>query len=344
MTDLEPRGYLERYAPANLEFDQTPVRFEVRLAGATAQHRLFSNGAVASTGESTWTVTFPEYFTSSSYFLHLTDRPVEVRTQNYAGRERTIPVTVYGLVQPEDSQSETAVLVESAMTSTLGYLAELEGTYGPYTHAAVMVYIVRHLEPGLGGMEYCGATMTMLGSLGHELTHSWFARGVMPANGNAGWIDEAIARWRDNGYPRATSTADRTPRNLAGFPPYHRHTPRDSYDFGSLLLSELDYLFAGRGGLRPILARWYQQRRRQVITTPMFQEFLEYEGGVDLERTFARYVYGREEPDRGPPVEREVLQLEVRDRALDEVRKAWNIKELAPASRAFTAKELRELL
>ncbi len=335
MTDLGTRGYLERYAPANLEFDQTPVRVEVRLSGATNEHRLFSNGTVVAAGGTGWTITFPDYFTSSSFFLHLTDRPVEVRTQEYPGLERAIPVTAYG---------ETGAEVETAMSETLVFLAELEGTYGPYTHAAVLVYVVQSLDPGVAGMEYSGATMTMLGALGHELTHSWFARGVMPANGNAGWIDEAIARWRDNGYPRARSAPNRPPRQLAGFPPYRRHTPRDSYTFGSLLLSELDLLFETRGGLRPILARLYQQQRRQVITTPMFQAFLEQEGGVDLKAVFARYVYGRDETEEGLLVERKAESLEERGRALDEVREAWEVGELAPAPRAFTSEELRSLL
>jgi hypothetical protein len=63
-------------------------------------------------------------------------------------------------------------------------------------------------------MEYCGATMTDPGALGHELTHSWFARGVMPANGNTGWIDEAVASWRDDGYPRASRAPNRSAVNL----------------------------------------------------------------------------------------------------------------------------------
>ena len=79
-------------------------------------------------------------------------------------------------------------------------MRELEQTYGPYPHEALLIYCTGNIS---GGMEYAGATMTSLEALGHEITHSWFARGVMPANGNAGWIDEAIARWRDRGYPRA---------------------------------------------------------------------------------------------------------------------------------------------
>ena len=44
MTDLEQRGYLERHAPANLEFDQVPMRVEIRISGSSRTHRLYTNG------------------------------------------------------------------------------------------------------------------------------------------------------------------------------------------------------------------------------------------------------------------------------------------------------------
>ena len=62
------------------------------------------------------------------------------------------------------------------MQRTLEFLAELEADYGAYTHDSMTVYIA-----GRGGMEHCGATITSMSALGHEITHSWFARGVMPA-------------------------------------------------------------------------------------------------------------------------------------------------------------------
>ena len=70
---------------------------------------------------------------------------------------------------------------------------------------------------GRGGMEHCGATITSMSALAHEITHSWFARGVMPANGNAGWIDEGTARWRDRGYPTAKGFSVRQPVNLSNY-------------------------------------------------------------------------------------------------------------------------------
>ena len=324
MTDLEQRGYLERHAPANLEFDQVPMRVEIRISGSSRTHRLFTNGRAVQDGGSAWQVTFPDYFTCSSCYLHVTDRPMSVRAGSFTGTEREIPVTAYGEQGPE---------VERALANAIGFLRELEQTYGPYPHEALLIYCTGNIS---GGMEYAGATMTSLEALGHEITHSWFARGVMPANGNAGWIDEAIARWRDRGYPRASATPQRPPVNLAGFSPYRRHTPRESYAMGSLLLSELDRLFSPEG-LRPLLARLFRERQRQLITTPLFQAFLEQQTGASLGPIFDRYVYGKEEGSED--------HLHETDMPPAELFRAAGIETLPPPlPRAFTPSELRSLL
>lgn len=319
MTDLEQRGYLERHAPANLEFDQVPMTAEVRLSGTTRPHQLFTNGSAETDGANAWRVSFPDYFNCASCYLHLTDRPVSVREAVFAGVEREIRLKAYG---------ESVGDLQHALQEADAVMRELEETYGPYAHESLLVYCTG--EPS-GGMEYAGATMTSLHALGHEITHSWFARGVMPANGNAGWIDEALASWRDNGYPRAASAPARPPVNLAGFSPYRRHTPRASYAMGSLLLSELD-LFFGAGGLRPLLRRLFDQRRRQVITTPFFQTFLEEQTGASLDAVFNRYVYGKPEDGEEPPHEAATL--------LEEAAEALP----PPPPRAFTPEQLRTLL
>ena len=242
MTDLKTRGYLERHAPANLEFNQFPLTVRISVAGAGTTPRLFTNGKAETSGN-VWEVTFPAHFSSSSFFLHLSDRPFHVQNDSFNGKSATIPLLAYGLNQDA---------LPHAIATAKSVLAELESTYGAYAHDRLTMYIA-----GPGGMEYCGATMTSLGALPHEILHSWFARGVMPANGSAGWIDEGIAKWRDNQYPTRQPDPEREPTQLSGFSPYQRHTPRNAYDDGSLLFSELDHLFGqGAGkGLRPVLGR-----------------------------------------------------------------------------------------
>ncbi|HEV2148207.1 MAG TPA: hypothetical protein VGR37_12455 [Longimicrobiaceae bacterium] len=324
MTDLDPRGYLERYAPANLEFDQLPMTMEVRVSGSSRAHRLFTNGQVTSCEDAAWQVTFPDYFTCSSCYLHLTDAPLAVREGTFAGVKSEVPVTIYG----EDTDE-----VERTLMDASGILRELECTYGPYAHEALLVYCTGEIG---GGMEYAGATMTQRSVLGNEITHSWFARGVMPANGNAGWIDEAIASWRDQGYPRAEAAPLRPPVQLAGFSPYRRHTHEDSYCLGSLLLSELDLLFAP-GGLLPVLAKLFCERKRRLITTASFQAYLEQETGVPLGAVFDRYVYGKADADDTHPPGWAMRPGEL-------FRAAGLQVPPSPPPRSFTAAELRSLL
>lgn len=326
MSDLDQRGYLEKHAPANLEFDQFAMTLEVRIAGSSRAHRLFTNGDAEARGDGAWRVAFPGYFTSSSCYLHVTDRPQAVREDGFAGAEREVPVTVYGRDEAE---------VETALRDTLGLLRELEDTFGPYAHDRMLVYCTGNLR---GGMEYAGAAMTDLRSLGHEIAHSWFARGVMPANGNAGWIDEAIAQWRDRGYPRAAAAPRRPPVNLAGFSPYRRHTPRESYDKGALLLGELDLLFAPGGGLRPLLAKLYREKRRRTLTTPGFQAFLERETGAELGAIFDRYVHGKDD-GRGHEAHSHGEAASAR-----ELSGSGSPEAPPPAPRPFTAAELHSLL
>ena len=140
-------------------------------------------------------------------YFHISEKGrFAIERSVYKGLEKDIPVVSY---------TEKRKTAQEAMQRTLEFLAELEADYGAYTHDSMTVYIA-----GKGGMEHCGATITSMSALGHEITHSWFARGVMPANGNAGWIDEGTARWRDNGYPTAKGFTTRTPVNLSSYSPF----------------------------------------------------------------------------------------------------------------------------
>ena len=195
-------------------------------------------------------------------------------------------------------------------------------------------------------MEYCGATMTTLNALPHEITHSWFGRGIMPANGNSGWIDEAIASWRDNHYPRASGPPDRSPVQLSGFSPYRRHTAQfpSPYYWGSLLLSELDYLFRNNGGLRPILKDLFLEKKRCLITTPYFQGFLEQKTGLNLNSIFSRYVYGRSGEDISL-AERDIVEsMEEPVPIIETLKKSWDKQTIQLAPRPFTIGELKECL
>lgn len=281
MGDLSDRNFFEQYGPTNLEFDHYVQSISVNVIGTEKEHDIFANGRMRSLGNNEFIIDYPEYFTTSSFYFHLMEKdrfPVERFT--YQGLDKLIPVEVYASTQD---------LVSRAVAQTKRVMTELESTYGSYGHEKLVVYVT----PSGGGMEYSGATMTSMYALGHELTHQWFARGVMPANGNSGWIDEAIASWRDEGYPRRSTGFSNAPINLSGFSEYKRFTTNLAYSSGMRFISFLDGQFADRGGMKPLLAQLWSEKRNQSITTDMFKTFLEEKTGKDLNRFFDFYVYGK---------------------------------------------------
>lgn len=304
MADITNGNFFENYGPANFEDDQFQLKLRAKILGASQTHQVFANGSVAQNGTYDWSVTFPAYFNSSSFFFHVTTSHLYVQKAEYQGLEKKIPLIVY---------SQTSSYVSQGMASLKNYMQELEATYGPYQHGSFVAYIY-----GAGGMEHVGATITSLSALDHELTHSWFARGVMPISGNAGWIDEAIASWRDYGYQRS-SGALRSATNLADFSAFQRFTPYNAYADGRALMADLDALFAEKwGGLRPVLKEFFSFWRTQVVSTPVFQGFLEQGTGENVTPLFDRHVYGRSnvlpgqvgEPDEEKEAEKEEEILE----------------------------------
>ncbi len=290
MSDLAESGreFWEQFAPSNLEFDQFEQVMTVRVTGTQKRHEIFVNGGVEVLGDRAWRIRYPSYFTTSSFYFHLAPTgKYAVRGNNYTSIDgRAVPVVAY---------AATADLASRGLNSSLKILAELEQTYGAYPH---FHGLVAYMTSTGGGMEHCGATITSMSALAHEITHSWFARGVMPANGNAGWIDEATASWRDGGYVRARGEPNRSPVNLGGFAPFRRHTAMASYSSGKTLMTEFDYMFRdfgfeGQTGMRAVLRKLFSIKQRQTITVGFFHQFLEDTTGFDLDAIFERYVYGR---------------------------------------------------
>lgn len=189
---------------------------------------------------------------------------------------RSISVTVYGIGSDLQNFQFKAKKV----------FDELEMDYGPWLHNSLTIYA----GPIDGGMEYCGATITNLWALGHEMAHSYFARGFMPANGNSGWMDEAIASWRDNGYPQQSSLTDHT--DMANQSPYLRITDYRAYNAGARFIAHLDYLSQANGGLKLFLKNLAQTHSFDPAFTQDFQGLLESFNGKSLQNEFNQGVYG----------------------------------------------------
>lgn len=281
MSDLNDRKFLEQYLPTNLEYDQYPMKLTVRITDPLIkEHTLKANGAVKILGKNNFEVTFPNFHTTSSLYCHFfpgktSYKNVQFNFQSVDGR--LIPVDIYSNLKIEDY-----------VNSTKRILTELEKDYGPFPQNKLIVY-GNSLS---GGMEYSGATTTSLRSLGHEIFHSYNARSVMPANGNAGWMDEAIASWRDKSYP-LTSQLDFASSRMAGRSEWARATDRMAYTQGSTFLSWLAYRMNERNlNFKKFLKNYFERFKHTTVTTKIFQDEVTRELGLNLTEDFNRYIYG----------------------------------------------------
>lgn len=286
LSDLTDRKYLEQYLPANFEFDQYPKTFNVKFEGfGNIKHTIKANGKVSQISDQQFEVVYPDFYTNSSVFFHVFPESSIVNNAQFYYKSvdgRLLPVDIYAIV-------EIQPFVE--LTKTL--LAELEADYGPFPYDQVLIYGNSLVK---GGMEYSGATATGLLSLGHELFHSYNARGVMPANGNAGWMDEAMSRWRDNLYPMAKElTFDYT--RVAGHSIYRRFTDRMAYTEGSAFLSLIAHKMNEKGlNLKAFLREYLSRNMHQTVTTGQFEQELTEAAGMDLSEDFNKYIYGKYAP------------------------------------------------
>jgi hypothetical protein len=284
VTDLRDRYYLERYLPVNLEYDRVAMTFDVEFKGLTGRQQIFTNGTVTWDGDTKARVEFPAKWTMNSVYFHTTPvGAVEVLQFNYPGLGgRRIPVTVYRV--PGAFQTGMATW-RATIERTM---AELERDFGPFPHESLTVNDADLSSFGLGGMEYAGATATSHSALGHELFHSWFARGVVPANGNAGWIDEALASWRDNRYDRRASLSGNS--RMAGHSVYMRATDTDAYGFGAKFMAYLDGKLASKGGLKLFMRNLLETRAFRPLFTAEFITEMEDFAGQSLEAEFVRFT------------------------------------------------------
>ena len=285
-SDLSERKFLERYMPANLEYDQVRMNFSISFEGFTAKQKIYTNGVVREVkrgGKSIFKINYPNYYNASSIFFHTvpegTTHELEFSLKSIDGR--VIQVVVYYGKSIFSSSSS----LEKLKTMSTEVFHELEADYGAWPHPSLVVY-----NAGSGGMEYCGATITSTSALGHELFHSYFARGVMPANGNSGWIDEALASWRDDGYQTLTSLSGSS--KMSAHPYYTRTTDTAAYSFGERFMSFLDGKLKSKGGLKPFMRHMVDKR----TFAPLFvEEFMKEMGefyGVSVEAEFKKYTFG----------------------------------------------------
>jgi hypothetical protein len=121
----------------------------------------------------------------------------------------------------------------------------------------------------------------------------------MPANGNAGWMDEAIARFRDNKYPLTRALTFSSTR-LAGRSAWTRSTDRMAYTEGSAFLSWIAYRMDQKGlSFKGFLRSYFEKYKYTTVTTELFRDELSKDAGMDLTAEFNQYIYGKRSKDAG---------------------------------------------
>ncbi len=286
-SDLSERNFLERYMPANLEYDQVKMTFNITFEGMKSRQKIYTNGVVKETkraGKTIVKINYPEHFNASSIFFHTVPEGAtdELRFSLRSVDGRNIPAVVYTSRSVWGGGSNLPRLKEMASE----VFHELEGDYGAWPHQSLVVY-----NAGMGGMEYCGATMTSTSALGHEMFHSYFARGIMPANGNSGWLDEALASWRDEGYQTLSDLSGTS--MMSAHPYYTRTTDRAAYSFGERFMRFMDGKLASKGGLKPFMRYMVEKKIFSPIFVEDFIKEMESFSGIAVKEDFRRYTFGK---------------------------------------------------
>jgi hypothetical protein len=295
LSDLNPSRYLESWLPSNLLFDYFPVQLAVQIVNSNHAHTLLSNGTVSSLGANHWQVDFPPDFAPCSPMLlvEATDRVVL----------HTATVTLAGgtavALELMKRVSDATLDLASAVTTLAGYLNDFNTAVGSYMHGN---RYVAYLTSGpTHSMEYDGGTTSRMTALKHEVFHSWWARGMVPAHGEDGWLDEAWTTYNTrSGGPNAV------PLDMSDAPvalwtnnPFKRKTHGSSYDKGADVFSGL----AADLGIATLLSHMagiYQDRIDRRYTTPEIEgELIRRSGQLQIATYFDRFVYGFGSPPAG---------------------------------------------
>ena len=280
-SDLTDRHYLEQYLPTSFEYDQYAMKIEVEVVGNAVDHSLMTNGRVKKIGKNKFEVEYPHFYTCSSLYFHLlpTDSAAFKTFEFKSIDGRVIPMQIY---------SNSVSIVDSYAALAVRVLNELEHDYAPFPHEKIVIY-----GAGSGGMEYSGATIASISALSHELFHSYHARALMPANGNAGWMDEAIAVWRDPKYPLVSHPSFSIAR-MAGHSAWSRMTDTDAYSKGAEFLAWVANRMNQKNlSFKTFLKDYFNQYKYTTVTTELFRDALISYSGIELKNDFRQYVYGK---------------------------------------------------
>ena len=294
MGDLFDGRHLEMWFPSNLPFDQFPFELTLVLIGAEAEHSLITNGTVTARGAHAWHLAFPAWFSSVCAMLEVrpTDELEHARVGAVLGSSgRSVPVDVWKTRDRPENLLQEAARVARMLDCG-------ESMFGPFPGHRYTCFF----HGAEGGMEYAGATTTSASALWHEVLHSWFARGVLPATDADGWWDEAFTTFVTRGAVPGALDFGRPPVELCSRRPFQRHTDAAAYDEGSRLFTGLAAMI-GPAALMRSMAMLYRTRSRSCLSTAELEEHLvRGTGVVGTVDAFHRFVYGFDDPRRASGV------------------------------------------
>lgn len=288
----EGRTFLERYMPMSLESDQFPLTIHVTTPKSNRAHRVMANGSAKAT-QTGFDVRYPEHSTCSSIYFHLVPIDRYYLSESVARiGDKNVPVAVYSM------RSAGEPFHVKVKDKAAQYVEHFGNEIGFYPHDAYLA----HLYPRSGGMEYSGATSCDPGSLRHEIMHSWWGRGAKPADGNAGWIDEAVTVWwvDSNGRlstpPPATDFKARRKSQPLSVPgEYRRMTNALAYSQGSRFITHVaSHLKAHDVAPKPVFVDFLRKYMHTTYTTEQFLDHLRQHcpTELDLQPAIDFYVYG----------------------------------------------------
>jgi hypothetical protein len=283
-SDLNPARYLEAWLPSTMLWGTFPVTLDVEMTGAPA-HVLISNGSVTPVSTNHWTVAFPATFAPCSHFLLIeaTDRITQHSTSTIlpGGQPVTIDVA---------TRTSDGINLVAGAAAIAGHLATNTSGTGPYMHGDR--YTALLTSPGYHNMEYDGATTTSNSALGHEVFHSWWARGLVPAQGQDGWLDEAWTSYMTGALGAVPLDMGDPPVTMWPGNPWARRTPPNSYSHGASIFSGIA-ADIGIGVLQSHMANIYQAKEQRHYTTPEIEAALiRRSGHMAIADYFERFVYG----------------------------------------------------
>ncbi|MFD9122492.1 hypothetical protein [Streptomyces bottropensis] len=203
---------------------------------------------------------------------------------------KTVPIEAW---RPAGSAVDLAAQIAAIRT----LLVDTENGYA----ATSMTTGTSRTSPAAGGMEYEGGTTTSADALLQETFHSWFARGLKPADQSDGWWDECFTTFHDDGANDAVPLdVTAPPVALCSRDPWQRHTPTASYVSGSALFRGLAAMTCA-GPSTPTCGLCTSPRRAVYHCRPSgWRSIWSRAAAMSGGHAFHRFVYGLPAPIPAP--------------------------------------------